>query len=185
MSPIPQRTVDPAVIEHRLLELAYTTDARITASALAYFAPCSIEDAEKVLDHLTARERIRMEVEDDGQITYHVPDRQKLQPRVESPSPLGPPQPRALVRAVQSPLALRGHLGASPALAAVLSMFIPGAGQLYAGRFLSAVLWFFAVGAGYVLILPGLILHFFCIISAASSAHRLNTQLARLQLQAG
>lgn len=178
-----KRTTDTAVIEHRLLELAYTTDAKITASTLAYFAPCSIEDAEKVLDDLTARDRIRMEIEDDGQIAYHVPDRQKLKPRVEE-RPEPPRLAPAIVRIAPSPLALRGHFGASPALAAVLSMFIPGAGQLYAGRFIAAVLWFFAVGAGYVLIIPGLILHFFCILSAASSAHRLNTSIARMQLQA-
>ena len=29
------RTSDPAVIEHRLLDLAYTTDSRLTAPLLA------------------------------------------------------------------------------------------------------------------------------------------------------
>jgi len=39
------RTSDPAVIEHRLLDLAYTTETVITAPVLAYYTPCSIEDA--------------------------------------------------------------------------------------------------------------------------------------------
>ncbi len=176
-----KRTADRAVIEHRLLELAYTTDAKITAPTLAYFAPSSIDDAEKVLDDLTARDRIRMEIEDDGSIVYHVPDRQKVRPRLEAPArPVLRPE---LVRMPPAAFGLRGPVGASPALAAVLSMFIPGAGQLYARRFVAAVIWFFAVGAGYALIIPGLILHVFCILSAASSAHRLNTSIARLQLQ--
>ena len=177
------RTTDRNVIEHRLLELAYTTDARITAPVLAYFAPCSIEDAEGVLDNLTARDRIAMHVDDDGQIWYEVPDRQKLQPRAEIARPAH--HDRALVREVRRPLALRVAPQANPALAAILSMFIPGAGQLYAGRWVAGILWFLVVGAGYALILPGLILHLFCIVSAASSAHRLNSSLTRLSLEAG
>ncbi|MBA3820037.1 MAG: hypothetical protein H0X17_14175 [Deltaproteobacteria bacterium] len=61
-------------------------------------------------------------------------------------------------------------------------MFVPGAGQLYSGRAVAALLWFLVVTAGYALILPGLILHVFCVVSAASSAHRLNSTVARLQL---
>lgn len=173
-----QRTDDPNVIEHRLLELAYTTDARITAPVLAYYAACSIEAAEKVLDNLVARDRISMEIADDGTITYEVPDRQKLTPRREEPS-------HAIVRAPRHnlPLALRNG-PASPGLAALLSLFVPGAGQLYVGRPLAAVLWFLVVSAGYFLLLPGLLLHLLSVISAAGSAHRLNSTLARFQLQA-
>jgi TM2 domain-containing membrane protein YozV len=57
----------------------------------------------------------------------------------------------------------------SPALAAVLGFFLPGLGQLYKGQILNGIVWFFMVGLGYVaLILPGLLLHVFCIIGAAS-----------------
>jgi TM2 domain-containing membrane protein YozV len=176
-----ERTDDPGVIEHRLLELAYTTDAKITAPVLAYYAMCSIEDAEKVLDNLVAKDRISMEIADDGTIFYEIPDRQKLTPRREEPRPS-----RALVRHGNPlPLALRGGRPASPGLAALLSLFVPGAGQLYAGRPIAALLWFLVTTAGYALLLPGLILHLFCIASAAGSAHRLNSAVARLQLQAG
>jgi len=175
------RTTDHDVIEHRLLELAYTTDAKITAPVLAYFAPCSIEDAEQVLDHLAARERITMEIDDNGTVTYQVPDRQKLRPRDE---PVPPQAAHALVRSqLHMPLAIRGGRPASPALAAVLSLFVPGAGQLYTGQFLGGLLWFLLVSAGYTLIFPGIFLHLLCIASAASSAHRLNSNLIRYQLQ--
>ncbi|MBA3395711.1 MAG: hypothetical protein H0T89_23910 [Deltaproteobacteria bacterium] len=83
------------------------------------------------------------------------------------------------------PLAIRAGREASPTLAAAFSLFIPGAGQLYAGRAAAAILWFLAVTAGYALILPGLVLHLFCIVSAASSAHRLNSSVARMRLAAG
>jgi TM2 domain-containing membrane protein YozV len=57
----------------------------------------------------------------------------------------------------------------SPGLAAVLSFFVPGLGQLYKGQILNGIVWFFAVGMGYVaLILPGLVLHFFCVLGALS-----------------
>jgi hypothetical protein len=57
----------------------------------------------------------------------------------------------------------------SPALAAVLSFFLPGLGQLYKGQILNGIAWFFMVGLGYMaLILPGLVLHFFCVLGALS-----------------
>ncbi len=175
-----QRTDDPGVIEHRLLELAYTTDVKITAPVLAYYAMCSIEAAEKVLDNLVARERISMEITDDGTIVYEVPDRQKLTPRREESTAMA-----RMPRHHNLPMAVRDGRPASPGLAALLSLFVPGAGQLYAGRMVAAILWFLVVSAGYALILPGLILHMFAIISAAGSAHRLNSAMARMQLQAG
>ncbi len=176
-----QRTDDPAVIEHRLLELAYTTDAKITAPVLAYYAACSIEDAEATLDRLVTNDRIQMEIEEDGQIVYLFPDRQKLKPRDEGP----PAIERSLMHIRPAPLAIRGGREANPGLAAVFRLFIPGAGQLYTGRVVAAVLWFLVTTAGYALLLPGLILHLFCIVSAAASAHRLNSSVARLQLRAG
>ena len=172
------RTQDPDEIEYRLLELVYTTEAPITAPALAYFAPCSLEDAQAVLDRLVARDRLHMEVGDDGTISYTFPNRHKLEPRRDAAPPVRvPPGPL--------PLAIRGGRQASPLLAAVLSLFVPGAGQLYTGNALSAVLWFMLVVAGYTLILPGIFLHLFCIAAAASAAHRLNSSLARLQLERG
>jgi len=57
----------------------------------------------------------------------------------------------------------------SPGVAAVLTFFIPGLGQIYKGQVINGIVWFFLVTMGYAaLILPGLILHFFCIIGALS-----------------
>lgn len=57
----------------------------------------------------------------------------------------------------------------SPGLAAVLSFFMPGLGQLYKGQIINGIFWFLFVSMGYVaLIVPGLILHFFCVIGALS-----------------
>ena len=159
--------MDHRTIEQRLLDLAYTTDAKITATALAYFAPCSIEDASKVLDALTVKDQLSIEVDDDGVVYYEMPGRQQI----KSVSPQLPVlqriAPRTIVR--QAPYV---HTP-SPMLAGMLSLFIPGAGHLYAGKFLSAFLWFLVVGAGYTLLLPGLVLHLFCAASATAAASRI------------
>jgi hypothetical protein len=156
------RTNDPAVIEHRLLDLAYTTDSLITAPLLAYYVPCSIADAEHVLDRLVSQDRLRLEVDDDGNIHYLVPNRQ----RVARPMPQ-----LALLR--PEPAVLETRQPPNAAAAAVLSMIVPGAGQLYAGRPLAALGWFLLVTMGYLLlIVPGVLLHVLCVAAAASSAHR-------------
>ncbi|RIK63832.1 MAG: hypothetical protein DCC65_15235 [Planctomycetota bacterium] len=55
----------------------------------------------------------------------------------------------------------------SPGIAAVLSFFIPGLGQLYKRQILRAILWFASVSAGYFFfLLPGIVLHLFCVIGA-------------------
>ena len=174
-----QRIKDPGAIEQRLLELAHTTDVKLTAAAVAYFAPCSIEDAPPVLDDLTARDQLRMEIQDDGSIVYELPGRQKIS---EPPRAAHAPELHRSVALV--PARTRTPRSASPLLAAVLSMWIPGSGHLYAGRAVAAVLWFLAVGMGYVLIIPGLVLHLFCIASAASAARRLDESRWPLLLSA-
>jgi TM2 domain-containing membrane protein YozV len=112
-----------------------------------------------VLDSLVAQDRLRLDIDDDGNIHYEMPNRVRIQ------------SPRALVRMGPAPLATRP---ANPAVAAVLSLIVPGAGHLYAGRPLAAVLWFVMVSIGYLLlIVPGVLLHILCIASAASATHQL------------
>jgi len=161
---------DPNAIERRLLDLAYTTNLDITATSLAYFAPCSIDEADAVLSDLTARDRLQMDISDEGMVSYRLLGR----PNVAVVEPK-PQLSRALVR--YQPVA-------SPLAAALLSAFIPGAGHVYAGRIVAAVLWFLVVSMGYVLVLPGLILHMFSIVSAAASARRLNASQQPMLLAA-
>lgn len=56
----------------------------------------------------------------------------------------------------------------SPVLAAILSFLIPGLGQMYRGDVATGFGWLIATLIGYVLlIVPGLVLHIWCIVSAA------------------
>ncbi len=52
-------------------------------------------------------------------------------------------------------------------MAALLSLLVPGLGQLYRGRVFAGLMWFVLTGLGYVaFIIPGLILHLLCVCSA-------------------
>ena len=155
-------TSDARAIEQRLLELAYTTDTKLTATALAYFAPCGISDASKVLEDLAGRGQLTMEIEDDGAIVYAMPGRQKL--GAAQPADARPQLRREIIPA------RRAKPGANPAIAAVLSAVVPGAGHMYTGHMVSALLWFMVVGMGYALVVPGLLLHVWCMVSAARTA---------------
>ena len=56
-----------------------------------------------------------------------------------------------------------------PGIAAVLSFFIPGLGQIYKGQIFNGIAWMIFVPVGYLLfVLPGLVLHLLCIIGAYS-----------------
>lgn len=69
----------------------------------------------------------------------------------------------------------------NPLIAGVLSVLIPGLGQLYKGQLIRAVLWFCMVGVGYfLLVVPGIILHVLCVLGAAfGSAGSDRVRLAR------
>ena len=59
----------------------------------------------------------------------------------------------------------------SPGIAAVLSVVVPGLGQVYAGRLFAGAMWFLGTAAAYSLILiPGFLVHALCIWSAYVSA---------------
>lgn len=58
--------------------------------------------------------------------------------------------------------------GWSPGVAAVLSLVIPGAGQMYKGQVFNGLAWLVIVPIGYVFfIIPGVILHVLCILGAS------------------
>jgi hypothetical protein len=57
----------------------------------------------------------------------------------------------------------------SPGVAAVLSLVIPGAGQMYKGQIFSGLVWLVFVVIGYALLaVPGIVLHLCCIFAAST-----------------
>ena len=56
----------------------------------------------------------------------------------------------------------------NPGIAAVLSLVLPGAGQMYKGQVANGFAWLLVVVIGYfVFIVPGMILHILCVLGAA------------------
>jgi TM2 domain-containing membrane protein YozV len=80
-------------LEARLLELAFTTEVPITASSLAFFAPCALSQAEALLDRLATIGTLRIESDDEGQIYYVLPNRQKLSPGDQALAKRAPARP--------------------------------------------------------------------------------------------
>jgi hypothetical protein len=59
----------------------------------------------------------------------------------------------------------------SPGISAVLSVLIPGLGQVYCGRLVAGGLWFLGTAVAYsAVLLPGFLVHAFCVWSAYRSA---------------
>ena len=68
-------------------------------------------------------------------------------------------------------LVLRRAERPSPGVAAVRSVLIPGLGQVYAGRLGAGALWFLGTGFAYwAILIPGFLVHAFCVWSAYESA---------------
>ena len=77
--------------------------------------------------------------------------------------------PKVSMPPMPTPIPLHAQQLWSPGIAAVLSLVIPGAGQMYKGQIANGLVWLICVVIGYFfLVIPGLILHFFCILGAAA-----------------
>lgn len=57
----------------------------------------------------------------------------------------------------------------SGVLAGLMSLFVPGLGQLYKGHLFWAAFWFLLTPLGYMLIVPGFVLHVLCVYFAVTS----------------
>jgi len=74
-----------------------------------------------------------------------------------------------------APLPVASVKSWNPGVAALLSLIIPGAGQIYKGQVLNGLVWLVLVVVGYILyIIPGIVLHMFCIFGAASGRAKSN-----------
>ena len=63
----------------------------------------------------------------------------------------------------------------SPGVAALISLIIPGGGQMYCGRVGSGIAWLFFTVIGYLMfIVPGVVIHLVCILQAAEAAREVN-----------
>lgn len=100
-----------AELERRFLNFVYSTESRITPSALAFHAECRVDRAEALLDRLAASGKLQLEQDDSGSIFYILPNRQLLRaPQVRAPFGDGtpPPIPVAQHHAAAAPVMIVG-----------------------------------------------------------------------------
>ena len=58
-----------------------------------------------------------------------------------------------------------------PGIAAVLSVLVPGLGQVYCGRLLAGGVWFVATSLAYwAILVPGFLVHAVCVVLAYQDA---------------
>jgi TM2 domain-containing membrane protein YozV len=84
------------------------------------------------------------------------------------PMPMYAPAPAIINNVVQQTTVVNGRTKRwSPLMAAILSLFIPGLGQMYKGQIINGLVWFCVVAVGYAfLVLPGVVLHVLCVLGA-------------------
>ena len=137
--------------------------------------------ARRLEEERLALERRRIELEAERLAAERAPaDQAPVAAAAPPPVAAPPPSPPADVEGDQPPHDDRiviYHLPVrrwNPGVAAILSLFLPGLGQLYKRQFFRAVLWFGIVAAGYsplltgdrALAILGVVLHACCILGA-------------------
>ena len=150
----------------------YVEVGRLAGQAVENFGKASRDAAERRLRAKElALEKQRLDIE-----AARLAEARAARPAPPLPASVLAPPPREV--AVSPPDAAGGQIVVineppvqqwSPGVAAVLSFFVPGLGQLYKGQAIGAIMWFVLVGLGYLaLCVPGLILHLFCVLGALS-----------------
>ena len=61
--------------ERAFLRLAFTTPVQLTPSALAFYAGCSIAEAEEHMQRMVSHGVLELESDDDGHLRYVMRDR--------------------------------------------------------------------------------------------------------------
>jgi hypothetical protein len=166
--------MDFAAFERLVLEVLFETRDPLTAPHLAYLGGISVTRAERYLGRMVEEGSIVPRLGGQGVIEYVFPGRRNLEVR-----------PREARRRLEGGApGLRDGAEAQPetgeasediasdavssATAVLLSVLVPGAGHIYAGRSGAGVAWMATTLAGYACcLLPGLFLHGLCLVSAA------------------
>jgi hypothetical protein len=165
--------------ERLVLRVLFETHDPLTTPHIAYLAGIPIERAERYLGRMVEQGTLVPRLGPDEVVEYVFPGRRKLdgERRIASRgwnaiAAAGPsPQERAhmpLGEGAEGETGEGAEEGANAATAVLLSVLVPGAGHIYAGRSGAGVAWMATTLAGYACcLLPGLFLHGLCLVSAA------------------
>lgn len=144
--------------EREFLRLAFTSSIDLSPSSLAFVTGISVREAEKHMQALVSQGVLELTSDDDGHLTYVMPDRPPQPMALDDPAlagprlsasgpPLGAHSPAPLSPAIRSThaLALRApapasweprRVGSGQAVASMFlnAMVCPGVGSLVGGR---------------------------------------------------
>ena len=161
--------MDFGAFEQLVLRVLFETPDPLSAPHLAYLARIPVQRAERYLGRMVEQGSIVPRVNGQGHVEYGFAGRRDLR------------EPRRIAdEVVESRRADEGDAASSDGLpddlnpevssatAVLLSVLVPGAGHIYAGRSGAGVAWMATTLAGYACcLLPGLFLHGLCLVSAA------------------
>lgn len=154
--------------ERLALRALFESSSALTAAQIAYLTGCSVAVTERHLARMAETGAVLLRAGRSGEIEYWSPRPDWLPPRQSAAPPTGSEaSPFALLaRPTPSPT----DDVESPLAAVLLSVVVPGAGHVYAGRPVAGVAWMASTLVGYACCLvPGLFLHGLCLVSAASA----------------
>jgi hypothetical protein len=151
--------------EQLVLKVLFETDVPVTAAHVAYLGRISVRTAERHLARMVEHGTLTVRTSNAGVVEYVYPGRKPIATQLADSTAIGPPP----ISAGDSFfLTLRPR--PNPVTAVMLSMLIPGAGHIYAGRAGAGVAWMATTLMGYACcFLPGLFLHGLCLVSAAQT----------------
>jgi hypothetical protein len=165
--------MDFAAFERLVLEVLFETHDPLTAPHLAYLGGISVTRAERYLGRMVEEGSIVPRLGSQGVIEYIFPGRRNLEVRPRDARRRLEAAPGSRESAETSPEGAESSEdlasdAVSSATAVLLSVLVPGAGHIYAGRSGAGVAWMATTLAGYACcLLPGLFLHGLCLVSAA------------------
>jgi hypothetical protein len=162
--------VDFAAFEQLALKVLFETRDPLTAPHLAYLARIPVQRAERYLGRMVVEGSIVPRVGAQGWVEYAFAGRREI-----------PEQRKVADEHLKAEAEAQGDDAFADALdaddlrpevssatAVLLSVLVPGAGHIYAGRSGAGVAWMATTLAGYACcLLPGLFLHGLCLVSAA------------------
>lgn len=177
--------MDFVAFEQLVLKVLFETRDPLSAPHLAYMARIPVARAERYLGRMVEQGTILPRLDTAGQVEYVFAGRRtvpKKRPAVAGESTDAQGAGAAFDRDLRDELgrdapawgAAEGdqteelNAEANSATAVLLSVLVPGAGHIYAGRSGAGVAWMATTLAGYACcLLPGLFLHGLCLVSAA------------------
>lgn len=154
--------------EQLVLKVLFETEVPVTAAHVAYLGRVSVRTAERHLARMVEQGTLVVRADAEGVVEYVYPGRKPIAAGAASTALTGPPGIN-----IGDPFFMTLRPRSNPVTAVLLSMLIPGAGHIYAGRAGAGVAWMATTLMGYACcFLPGLFLHGLCLVSAAQARSR-------------